>query len=380
MRKSIAVALTTFVVAACGHVPESGPRAGDAILFIAGRSAVTAVDARTHAEVASLPPGVASPDWQHYFSVSGNRLFDLDPMTGQTVRSLPLPETYLLPIVTSSGLPGGPSPDGRWLALQAPGTSHLLVVDTSFAQAPRRIDLDGDFTFDAISNDGMRVYLIQHAAGGHYFVRDYVFGVGLDPNIVFDKSDGGVAMSGVRLMGVPSPDGSWLYSVYARKDESAFVHELNLDATVAVCVDLAGPGYAADAKAMQWSLAMSGASGTLFAVNGPLGLVMQVDSARSATIGAMRGGTSALVSFDGRALLIGGAGVRWLDTSTLRVSATALTSWAITGLAMPADGRGIYALSDSGKVAAVDSAGHVASTFDSGVAQPIALLSVQRFS
>jgi hypothetical protein len=94
----------------------------------------------------------------------------------------------------------------------------------------------------------------------------------------------------------------------------------------------------------------------------------------------MGGETSALLAADGRRLLIGGAGVRWLDTSTLEVSATALDSWTVTGLAMSGDGKRIYALSDSGQVAAIDSAAHVAGTFDSGVAHATGLLSVQRFS
>jgi hypothetical protein len=380
MRKAMLVVLVGLVVAACGRVPQAGPRAGDQILYVSSATDVAVVDARTHTILTTLPSGVASADWKHYYSVSGTELLDIDPKTGAATRALPLPAPYLLPIVTSSGLPGGLSPDGRWLALQAPGTSHLLVVDTSFTQAARRINLDGEFTFDAISNDGTRVYLIQHAANGHYFVRDYVFGSGLDPNIIFDKSDGTAAMSGVRLMGVASADGSWLYSVYARSDESAFVHELSLDAPFALCVDLAGPGYAADEKAMRWSLATNAASGRMFAVNGPLGLVVELDSnsgqtAHTGAISGMKGGTSAVLTADGRSLLIGGAGVEWLGTDNLHVYATALQSWKVSGLTASSDGKTLYALSQSGKIAELDAAGHVLGTFDSRVSPASALFS-----
>ena len=32
-------------------------------------------------------------------------------------------------------------------------------------------------------------------------------------------------MAGLRLSGVASPDGHWLYSIYARQDKGAFIHE-----------------------------------------------------------------------------------------------------------------------------------------------------------
>src|SRR5947209_10610243 len=231
MRKAILAGLCALVViAACGQVPHQGPQAGDEILYVATTSGVAAIDGRTHTSLASLPPGVPSADWKHYYLVSGSLLLDLNPLTGWTQRSLPVPAGYALPIVTSERTPGGLSQDGVWLVLEKHDAtaSHLLEIRTTFTQPPGAIELPGDFTFDAISNDGSRVYLIQHAADGHYFVRDYVVGSGLDPNVIFDKTDGAAAMSGLRLMGVSAPDGSWLYSVYARKDQSAFVHELNL--------------------------------------------------------------------------------------------------------------------------------------------------------
>jgi len=369
MRTAIAVTLAGLLIAACGRAPQAGPHAGDDVIFIAAGSSVVAFDVQSKTAVAQLPAGVASADWKHYYFGSGGVLADYNPMTGEAARSLPIPQGYALPVVTASGMPGGLSQNGRHLVLQAPndGTSHFLVVDTSFTKAPLRIDIRGVFDFDAISNDGTRIYLIQRAGNGHYFVRDYVVGIGLDPNIIFDKTDGAAAMSGVRLTGVPSSDGVWLYSVYARKDQSAFVHELNLDAAIALCVDLTGPGYAADQKAMHWFLAMSGVSGRLLAVNGPLGVVTDMDAGTTAHIDGMRGGTSAVVTSDGRSLLIAGEGVRRLNASTLQVTATALESWNVTGLAASTGGKAIYAISDSGRVAALDPSGHVTMTLDSGL-------------
>jgi len=92
-----------------------------------------------------------------------------------------------------------------------------------------------------------------------------------------------------------------------------------------------------------------------------------MDAGTTAHIDGMREGTSAVVTDDGRSLLIAGQGVRRLNASTLQVTATALDSWNVTGLAASTGGKAIYAISDSGRVAALDPSGHVTMTLDSGL-------------
>jgi hypothetical protein len=389
MRKTILVALIGMLAAACGSAPRTGPAAGDDLLFVVTGSTVASVDTRTHTVLGDLPLGVPAPDWTHYYLVSGSVLEDYDPMTGRVIRSLPLPGRYALPVVTASGAPGGLSQNGQYLVLQAPndGTSHLLVVDTSFTRAPVRVDnLHGDFQFDAISNDGVRVYLIQHTGDGHYFVRDYVLGTGLDPTIIFDKSDGAAAMSGLRLMGVASPTGEILYSVYARKDQSAFIHQLSLDGPVAFCIDLSGPGYGGDSRAMRWSLAMTRDGARLFAANSLLGVVSELwlTSNDKRTVpfdrAAMHASAGALITPDGRSLVIAGTGVRWLDPTTLHTTAIALDSWTVAGIAFAPDGGSLYVVSDTGQIAQLDGSGHTIASFDSGLRTAGTLIHVGRFS
>ena len=389
MRTVVVVGLAALLIAACGRVSENivGPQRGDDVLFIQTQSGVTAVDVRTHSAVAQLPQGVPSADWKHFYAVSGGLLEDYDAVSGRVLRSMILPGAYALPVVTASGGRGGISQDGRRLVLeqQRDGVSHLLILNTSFTGEPVRVDLPGDYKFDAISNDGARLYLIQHADNNHYFVRDYVPGIGLDPNIIFDKSDGAAAMSGIRLMGVPSPDGSWLYSVYARSGQSSFVHELSLDAPFAFCVDLSGPGYAAAAGAMHWSLALNGADGAVYAVNATLGQVAVLgqagdDAPRSGTLTGLSGATSTLVTGDGRWLVVGArGGVRWINASSLSGGGAALESWNVVGLAAAPGTASLFALGDSGEVAQLDQAGHTVTTFASGLARPVGLLGVTRF-
>jgi hypothetical protein len=412
--RGLLVALVALAVGAgCGSVPQGGAPTGDYRLYVAASRAnasmVAIIDSKTHHELGQLPLGTASADWKHYYTVSGNDLQVTDPQTGLVVGTLKLARPYRLPTAALIGMPGGLSQNGRWLALETPPASpalesHLLVVDTTFAQQPVAIDLPGDFRFDAISNDGLRLYLIQYRSDSHYFVRFYDLGTHqLDPTIIFDKSDGSAAMTGVRLSGVADPSGQWLYSVYARKDKSAFIHMLSLDSTpIAFCIDLPGSGYATDASAFSWSLALNGTGTRLYAVNRATGVVLEVNivgnsapavgrtahisvPAQTAGIGVQTvqakeiGAGAAAVSPDGRTLVVAGeAGITWVDTGLLRVRSTTLDKWNVWSLALSPDGSLVYALRDSGSIAEVSMKdGTVKTSFDSSLGQPLALMWVQ---
>jgi hypothetical protein len=389
---------------ACGPKPQESPVAGDYRLYVAASNAngqqLAIVDSKTHKAIGSLPLGTPSPDWQQYYTAAGGSLKVYNPQTGALMRTVQLARPYVLPPATLSGVPGGLSPNGQWLVLETadPSTeSHLLVIDTQFTKAPVAVDLAGSFTFDAINNDGTRMYLIQHAVASHYYVRYYNVGARtLDPQIVFDKSDGSSAMTGTRLSGIPSRDGQWLFSVYARQDKSAFIHALNLDNVIALCLDLPGGGYAKDPTALTWSLAMSANGSRLYAVNGPMGMVATVDTSSIGIIGTTRltnttqgagigvqnvqakeiGGGSA-VSPDGKTLVMSGVtGIDWIDTFSLRARSSGLASRRIWSLALSPDGSFIFALDDSGAISQVSIKGTVLSTFDPGIGQPLAILRV----
>src|SRR5207244_7286319 len=96
---------------------------------------------------------------------------------------------------------------------------------------------------------------------------------------VFDKNDGANAMSGLRLSGVASANGEWLYSMYVRDHAAPFIHALSLDAPIAFCLDLPGSGYAEDGSAMQWSLALNPGGSTVYAANLASGEVATVRTA-----------------------------------------------------------------------------------------------------
>jgi WD40 repeat protein len=413
MRAIVLALSAVLVVAACGKAAATPvPAGGQYRLYEAAATrsdtVVAVINSRSHAVERRLPLGVTSPDWRHLYMAIGSRLIDIDPSSGATLHTMRLPGDYHLPFTTMNGLPGGLSQDGRWLVVQTfddtpegpPKASHLLVIDTSYARSPVRIDLPGAFVFDAVSNDGKRVFLIEILSSAIYRVRLYDVGVGLNPNVVFDKTDGTEAMTGQRVSGVPSPDGQWLFSLYVREHDSPFIHALNLDNGFALCLDLPGSGYATDRDAFGWSLAISADGTHLFAANGVLGKVSEISNpsngapslVRTAKLGTTTASTNwfikdveakeigwgaTLLSPDGRTLVTTGAsGIVWIDTATLQSRRSELSTWRVTGLALSPDGNTLYAVSEGGMIGELSMDGGTAATF-AGAPGGLALLRVE---
>jgi hypothetical protein len=410
MRTVLSVACVVVLVAACGRVPGGPIATGDYKLYeaVTDRQQIAVIDSKSHSIERWLPLGTPSPDWKHLYAVTGNDLTDVDPETGTANRSLRLPGSYQLPPSTLSGVPGGLSQNGQWIALESfdtageqPTGSHFLIANTSLHSAPVRVDLQGFFAFDAISNDGSRLYLIEYLSASNYQVRIYDVGASLDPQIVVDKTDPKDSMTGLRLSGIPSHDGGYLYSIYVRESDAPFIHALTLDGSpIAFCIDLPGTGYRTNDNGFNWAIAMTGDGTRLYATNAAMGIVSEVDLgsslgvARSVRIDSGSsvaglfaqdvsakglGPSSALVARDGKTLVAAaGSGIVWIDTGSLHASARSLTNWTVWSLALSPDGKFLYALGDSGKIAEISmDSRSVGATFDPGAGNPLALMRVE---
>jgi len=398
MRGLVIVLLAAVVAGACGHAPETGPGPGGYRLYeaVSTRSGpvVDILDARTHTTLGVLPLGTPSAGWKHYYAVRGGVLEDIDPRSGAVQHSLGLARPYDVPPVAINGMPGGLSQNGRWLVLQTPGQAHLLVVDTSFAQRPVAVDLEGSYVFDGISNDGQRLYLIEYLSANDYRVRFYNVNAGyLDPTVVIDKFDPNEPMTGRRLATVPSSDGQWQFTVYARANKGAFIHALLMDSPISLCLELPGSGWNSDPSVFRWSLALSPDGARLYATNGALGLVVEVAASGEQAPAILRTlsipkdplnasvdkrSGAAVVSPDGHILAMAGAtGVEWVDTGTMRPTAHALPSWSVWSLGLSPDGHSLFALKDSGQIAELTPDGVVLSMFDPKAGQPMALMRVE---
>jgi hypothetical protein len=414
MRGLVLAAGTLVIVAACGRIPGGQVSSGDYKLYEAASTSsgqqLSVIDSRSHSVELNMPLGTPKPDLSHLYTVSGNALIDIDLQTGTKLQNVTLPGNYELPSATISGVPGGLSQNGHWLVLQSfdqtssgiVSATHLLLVETSFGKTMQQFDLQGYFQFDAVSNDGNRIFLIQYISPTEYYVRQFDVGSRqLNPTIIFDKSDGGAAMAGLKISGIASPDGQWLYSLYVRQDKSPFIHALNLSGNlIAFCLDLPGSGYSNSSDAFHWSLAMSADATLLYAANGASGTVedmslqngwpsplhaARLDTGQTGVIFGVRdveakelGGNAAAVSPDGKTLVIGGtSGLFWVDTTSLKAKDHQLSDWNVWSLAMSPDGATVYAVRDSGMIAEISMSGsHQMTTFGGAPGQPLALIRV----
>jgi hypothetical protein len=364
-----------------------------------------------------LPLGAVAPDWSALYTVAASTtngapktmVRALDPRTGALLRETTIDGAYALPVVSLDEMPGGLSPNGDWLVLRkAPGQavgdmqSQFAVLDTAFAQRPRRVDLDidGPYEFDGISNDGAALYLIQYLSSrslsqaASYLVRYYNLATGaLDPQPVVAKGEDQV-MAGTHHTSVAAPGGLWRYSLYMNNSYGPFIHALNLPGRFAICVDLPKAGKEDQEKQMFWSMAISRDGKTLYAANGALGLVTELDisqdgvpqirrtanlppaSVASAgplgTLAALFAAPvaeakpehgqgaigAAALSADGKTLFaLGERGLLAIDTHDLSLRERYLPDMPLSSLALSADGERLYAVSlEESTIVQLDSA------------------------
>jgi hypothetical protein len=368
-----------LVLAGCGTGPAAGQNAHDYRLVVEklGGNQVSIVTTSAPTPV-SLPGGFLTTDGSQLFS-SGGQVFGgaggaagktvlnaYDARSGALARKLDIAGAW-------SWDDGGTSPDGRWVVLT--GLAGFVVVDTtSGRQYP--VSLDSRFSFDAISNDGKSLYLIQSLPGSAYQVRRYlVFSNSLESGAISIKGpEVEVSMNGYKITAVTDPSGQMVYSLYGRNDgRPPFVHALDVVNAIAYCIDLpaiAGmSGSYGDAGAAGWALSLDPSRQTLYA-SSSRGQVVAINTtkysvARSAALTAPAP-TSWLPSFivDAAAKAFEGSPAasavdpsgRWLyvawessgylavDTATLRPAALRDGGEHLSSLAVSPDGRHLFAV------------------------------------
>jgi hypothetical protein len=199
--------------------------------------------------------GVVSPDGRSRtvtFVVDHNTLVARVHVRGGSVaRYRVIPGWFAIPAVAYDQSMSGLSADGRTLALIRPRTrvpertTRIVLLDALRFLPKRTIVLRGDFSFDAISPDGSRLYLIQYAALSRhnfdptkYAVRSLDATSGkLDPAPIVDPREPDEKMGGLPVTRAMSPDGRWAYTLYSG-NEHPFVHALDTVGRTARCVDL----------------------------------------------------------------------------------------------------------------------------------------------
>jgi len=282
------------------------------------------------------PSGVTAPGLQaRYVTVkTGNDTLVARTRRdgGQILKSRRLAGQFTIPAVAYDGTPAGISADGRTLVLIRPRVSfpqrhtRLRVLGTGALKVERELNLSGDFSFDALSPDGQRIYLIQYTSKvdpTRYRVRAYdVASDHLLPGAIVDPREPDERMRGNPLTRATSDDGRWAYTLYDGNGSHPFVHALDTQAGTAACIDL--DALAGDPDVGRYKLAIGADTLTLGGPDGPVALVDRTSFAVSEPGTGMPGTPGPAPQGDG------GSSPPWLP---LGVAAAALALLATAGRA-----------------------------------------------
>jgi hypothetical protein len=350
----------------CGAQSVALP--GSRLLYVRSAGSLgplAAYDLANGARRFSLPAGLLSYDGTRYFSgrLSGGHtvLTRLSTTTGRGLGMRTIAGQWLL---------AGISANGRWLVLGARknnGTrTRLAVYSVDAARVVRTIPLAGWWEVDTISDDGLRLFLIQHS-GGAYSVRLYGVAAGKLRQGALRVKGEDETMTGTAWSAVGSPDGGYLLTLYLDTEHSkSFVHALDLRGASARCLDLPGGASQEFVALSQYVLALAPDGSKLFAANPALGVVAQLDLRHGRIAKTVRfrgtGSTSlasaaiAAVSHDGRTVYFSTGGPIWAyDAASGRVRGP-YSAGRVTGMGFSPDDRRLYVVRASGSVAALDAA------------------------
>ena len=155
---------------------------------------------------------------------------------------------YTVPVVALDHTASGLSTDGSTLVLINPRRSFprartsFVVLNAKNLRVRSHIVLQGDFSFDALSPDGTRLFLIHYLSRRdptRYEVRALDVPSGkLLPTPIVDKSEPDERMAGLPITRQTTADGRWAYTLYDGSGKEPFVHALDTVNGEAHCIDL----------------------------------------------------------------------------------------------------------------------------------------------
>jgi hypothetical protein len=155
---------------------------------------------------------------------------------------------YTVPVVALDHTASGLSTDGSTLVLINPrrtfprARTSFVVLNAKNLRVRSHIALQGDFSFDALSPDGTRLFLIHYLSRKdptRYEVRALdVPSRKLLPTPIVDKSEPDERMAGFPITRQTTDDGRWAYTLYDGAGKDPFVHALDTVNGEAHCIDL----------------------------------------------------------------------------------------------------------------------------------------------
>lgn len=269
---------------------------------VRGEAGVRVIRANTGERSLELPDGTPRGGWGRVVTATRNGattiVADVAVQPGLGGPELRLERSWSLPTIGADRLPVGVSADGSTIILvdggpeTAPPASRFAVVEHHLLEAPatagdaplrlaRIVELAGAWEYDALSPDGRILYVVQHLDAepdGRYQVRAIDLPAGtMRDAIIADKRNLEEAMAGWPITQLRRDDG--LVLTLYRGREHPFIHALNTREAWAVCIDLPGGGQDDAEAALDWGVAAAPDGRSAFAVNGTLGLAVEIDLA-----------------------------------------------------------------------------------------------------
>lgn len=337
-------------------------------------------DTTTGSPIFTLPPGLMTADGQRYVAASANgdetRITFYEPGHGAVDESVDIDGSWEL---------HGISATGAWLGLRRPPTdaelaawkagdgmqTDIAILDTVSSRISDEIHLDGNFDIDGVSRYGDALFLLQHVDAKdatHYQIRLYDLREdSLYPDPLRDKREPDEEMTGYAWDGTGSADGQWLLTLYLNtREQTAFVHSLNLDDRYPVCIDL--PSADGDmAKLRAYTITMAPDGMRAYAANPVLGRLAVLDlsswtvqhvASFPAVTPAPSDGRSAarsLLSPDGKTLYFTAGKVVWAyETTSGTVDHSYQAPSSVAGIGLNPDGTRLLIADGEGKVTAID--------------------------
>jgi hypothetical protein len=157
--------------------------------------------------------------------------------------------TFTIPAVAYDSSASGLSADGSTLVLIQPrqafprASTTFALFDARKLALERTFTLRGDFSFDAVSPRGKKMFLINYTSPAdptRYTVRafDLVANALVAKPVIDPAEKNPDKMRGAPITRMLSPDGRWAYTLYDGAGSEPFVHALDTATSRAHCIDL----------------------------------------------------------------------------------------------------------------------------------------------
>jgi hypothetical protein len=216
-------------LAAFAAAPAASAAGGPPQYAMQGGTGVSTLDGKTH--FVAVPAG-------------GSTLIETIDADGSVWNFPSFKGSWGIPMITYRD-PAGLSQDGRTLVVQSlvAGTpTKFLVLNPRTMQLRSQFTLQGNYSFDALSPDASRLYLIQRVDANNYsryIVRAYDLRTHtLLPGRIADRTQKSWVMQGDALTRTTSVGGRWVYTLYMNSGGTPFIHALDTVKGVAHCIGI----------------------------------------------------------------------------------------------------------------------------------------------